>query len=179
MRQRALALTLALLALDVAAAASVALPAVSAVRLATAASTAVMSVPELAVELQSLPNSCGPAAVATLARWLGVSTSEAEMLQAAALSPSGVSLAEFARLAALHGIEGVWFQVGHGAIGRLATPFALHLTRAGQGHFVLVKAVRGDLALIADPASGGAVVPLASLRQESTGRVFVLTRGAR
>lgn len=177
-RPTRLAVAIALLALDLAAAASLTLPAVRGQLLATEAMSAVAAVPELPVTLQSLPNSCGPAVVATLATWLGADVTEDAVLTQAALLPGGISLGEFARLAALHGIEGAWFQVGSTALAHLATPFAVHLTRAGRGHFVLVLHVSGQLALVADPAEGGLVVPLAHLAAEFAGRVFVLRRSA-
>lgn len=177
-RRLALALTLTLLALDAVAAVSLALPAWHGTRLAAAAVNAPHPVPELPVELQSLPNTCGPAAVATLATWLGTPVAEAAVLRRANLTASGISLAEFTRLAALHGVEGAWYQVGASVLHGLQAPYAIHVTRAGRGHFLLVSEVRGGLALVADPATGGAVVPLKSLLAEFEGRVFVLARGS-
>ncbi len=178
-RPTRLAVVLALLALDLAAAASLTLPAVRGQVLAAEAMNAVVAVPALPVTLQSLPNSCGPAAVATLARWLlAAEVTEEAVLGQAALLAEGISLGEFARLASLHGIEGAWFQVGPAALARIATPFALHLTRAGRGHFVLVLHLSGQLALVADPAEGGLVMPLARLAAEFSGRVFVIRRSA-
>ena len=64
-----LARSLALVCVFVSAAAALAAPAVRGQILAAEAMNASLAVPELYVALQSLPNSCGPAAVATLAGW--------------------------------------------------------------------------------------------------------------
>lgn len=176
-----LARPLALVATFATAAAALAAPAVRGQALASAAMNASLAVPELYVALQSLPNSCGPAAVATLATWLdpaGEPVSEEEVLAQAELAPTGISLGEFARLASLHGISGVWFRVKPSSLTRLSTPFAAHLTRGAQGHFVIVLHVKGELALIADPAEGGRVAPLSALAAEFTGLVFLIRSGA-
>lgn len=175
-----LAGALTLLAISAAAAALVA-PAARGQVLAWEAMNASLAVPELYVVRQSLPNSCGPAAVATLATWLSPGLpplSEEAVLVRAALTADGISLSEFARLASLHGVPGTWFRVDHSSLARLATPFAAHLTRGGQGHFVIVLHVKGQLALIADPAEGGHVSPLSALTPEFTGLVFLVGRGA-
>lgn len=175
--RRKLALALTIIALDAAAAASLALPAARGQVLAAAAMSQELSVPELAVVLQSRDNSCGPAAVATLASWLGAGATEAEVMRRAALTPAGISLAEFARLAAAFGIAGAWYHVAPSALSRLPTPFAAHLDRSGRGHFVLVLTVKGSLALIADPASGAHVAPVAHLAREFSGRAFLVRGG--
>lgn len=168
---------LALLGVFVSAAVTLAAPSVRGQLLAAEAMNAPLSVPELHVALQSLPNSCGPAAVATLATYLGGPdgvVTEAEVLSQAELLPSGVSLGEFARLAARFGVAGSWFRVERSSLGSLATPFVLHLSRDGAGHYVVVLHVKGALAVVADPAVGGSVTPLAALRAESSGLVFLI-----
>lgn len=174
--RRKLTWALSLFALDLAAAAALALPAARGQALADAAMRQELSVPELGVVLQSRDNSCGPAVVATLASWLGSATTEAEVMRRAALTPAGISLAEFARLAESFGAAGVWYQVAPAALAHLPTPFAAHLDRSGRGHFVLVVTVKGSLALIADPASGARVAPLSSLAREFSGRAYLLNR---
>ncbi|MBX3143123.1 MAG: hypothetical protein KF813_05155 [Trueperaceae bacterium] len=173
--------SLAIVCVFVSAAAALAAPAVRGQILAAEAMNASLAVPELYVALQSLPNSCGPAAVATLAGWSAGAegaVSEAAVLAHAELGPSGVSLAEFSRLAARHGVPGAWYRVEPSSLGSLATPFAAHLTRDGLGHFVVVLHVKGQLAVVADPAVGGSVVPLAALREGFSGLVFVVRSGS-
>src|SRR5690606_37355952 len=93
-------------------------------------------VPGLEVVRQSRPSSCGPALIATLASWRGNPVSEATIIAQADLGAAGVSLAEFARLASLHGLEGTWYHVESRRLHGLATPYVAHLAKDGGGHYV-------------------------------------------
>lgn len=139
---------------------------------------AVRPVPGLDVIRQSLPSSCGPALIATLATWRGHDVSETTLIGQADLGATGVSLAEFARLASLHGLDGTWYRVERGRLGRLSTPFVAHLELTGGGHFVAVLAQADDKVVIADPAAGVLVGPTVKLLRDFSGRAFVLTSAA-
>jgi len=117
---------------------------------------------------------CGPALVATLAAWAGRPVPLDEVTARAALGPGGVSLAEFARLADLHGVGGAWYSVPRERLGALRTPFVAHLERGGRGHFVVVVALGSRHAVVADPAAGGVAAPAAELLRHYSGRVFLL-----
>lgn len=126
------------------------------------------------VVLQSNPVSCGPALIATLSAWAGRPIGEAAVLSRAAMGPDGVSLAEFVRLASLFGSPGVWYQVARRELGRLPTPFVAQLEVDGSGHFVAVLGVRQGMAVVADPAVGALVGPVATVLRGFSGRVFLL-----
>ena len=68
----------------------------------------------LRVVRQAREDDCGPALVATLAAWSGRTVGLDAVSAQAALGPEGdgVSLAEFARLASLHGASGAWYASG-------------------------------------------------------------------
>ncbi|HLU82689.1 MAG TPA: cysteine peptidase family C39 domain-containing protein [Trueperaceae bacterium] len=135
---------------------------------------AVHVVPGLEATRQSLPSSCGPALIATLATWQGHAVSEAAVIAQADLGEDGVSLAEFARLASLHALDGTWYRVAKERLGSLPTPFVVHLEVAQGGHFVAVLAHGADKVVVVDPAVGVLVGPAANLLRSFSGRVFVL-----
>lgn len=126
------------------------------------------------VELQRDPLGCGPAVIATLARLQGRSLTEAAVLAVADLGENGVTLAEFARLAAKFGLPGTWLQVGQRDLAHLATPFVAHLERPDGGHFVAVLGSRHGFAVVADPALGASVGPASTTLAGFSGRVFLL-----
>lgn len=144
------------------------------------------------VVLQSQPNSCGPAALATLTTWLGVPSTEADFLATARLGADGVSLEEFARLAEGAGLAGAWYRVPASELARLPVPYVAHLhaqeaegsasAPAGDGedlgHLVVVGASAHGYLVVGDPAVGAYVVAAAGLAQRFSGRVYLL-RSAR
>jgi predicted double-glycine peptidase len=129
----------------------------------------------LDVVRQSRAASCGPALIATLASWRGSTLSEATVIAQADLGTNGISLAEFARLASLHHLEGAWYHVASSRLRGLATPFVAHLEEDGGGHYVAVVALAADTVVVADPATGVLVGPSATLLRHYSGRAFVLT----
>lgn len=146
-----------------------------------AASTAwnaqVREVPGLAVVRQTQPLTCGPALIATLATLAGRTTNEALVVTQASLQEGGISLAEFARLASLHGLRGTWYSVDARRLGTVPLPYVAHLTRPQGGHFVAVAARSGSTVVVLDPADGALVGPAAALLGGYTGRVYVLAGG--
>jgi len=153
-------------------------PSAAGVAASAAWNDAVRPVPGLEVVRQSRPSSCGPALIATLASWRGHAVSEAAVIAQAELGADGISLAEFARLASLHGIEGTWYHVRSDRLDSLPTPFIAHLAAVDGGHFVGVVARAGDKVVVIDPAAGALVGPTVTLLRRFSGRVFVPTSGA-
>lgn len=166
-RRMSAAATTALLLL-----APIVLPSAIGIAASAAAAAAPTPVVGLTVVRQSRPNSCGPAAVATLATWLGRTTTEAQVLDRARLEDDGVTLAEFARLADAHGAAGSWYRVGATALAATPTPFVAHLD-APDEHFVVVHAVALDHVVVGDPAVGAYAVPLPRFARRFSGRVFL------
>ncbi len=126
-----------------------------------------------AVVRQAGEADCGPALVATLAAWAGRPVPLALVTAEASLGPGGVTLAEFARLASLHGVPGTWHAVPRARLADLRTPFVAHLQRGGRGHFVAVVAL-GAHAVVADPLAGPVAAPADALLRDYSGRVFLL-----
>jgi|GEM_PF-3522250 len=120
---------------------------------------------------QSQANSCGPALLATMLKRDGVEVSEAQLIAAANMGPGGVSLAEFSRLAASHGLEGEWLQSLNRSIRTLSTPAVLH-TNSGSGHFILIEQLAGSYAVVTDPAAGRELRPVAKIEEQWPGYFF-------
>lgn len=127
----------------------------------------------LDMELQSRRTSCGPALIAALSTLRGQPLSEARVLAQATLGEDGVSLAEFARLASLHDLDGAWYHVEVHRLGLLPLPYVAHLATADGGHYVAVVAAGGGTVVVLDPAVGAVVGPASTLLRSFSGRVFL------
>lgn len=136
----------------------------------------------LAVVRQSQPASCGPASLATLATWLGRPHTEAQLLDGANVTPAGVTLAEFTRLAHAIGLPGVWYAVPTADLGKVPTPFVAHLhagpAEAQLGHLVVVAAVSHGYVVVGDPASGAYVASRSTFMRRFSGRLYLLDGAA-
>jgi len=106
------------------------------------------------VVLQSDPEGCGAALLATILRHGGRGVTQAELLAAAPPGPNGISLRQFQTLAAEHGLLGTWRRAARGTVPRGS--FVAHLDRP-DGHFVWVLAAAGDYLHVVDPAVGEGV----------------------
>lgn len=125
---------------------------------------------------QTLPTSCGPAALATLSAWLGAPRTEAELIAEAELGPAGITLGEFARLADRIGLPGAWYRVEASDLRLVPAPFVAHLHDDADpeaGHLVAVAGVGHGYVMVADPAEGSFVTSTAAFARRFTGRVFV------
>ena len=103
---------------------------------------------------QSDPAGCGAALLATLLARRGRPVAQADLLAAAPPGPDGISLATFRRLAAAHGLTGVWRARAPRSLPEGA--FVAHLARPA-GHFVYVDTRVGDYLHVLDPARGAAM----------------------
>lgn len=132
----------------------------------------------LPVARQSQPTSCGPAALATLATWLGSARTETELLALTELGEGGISLSEFARLADVVGLGGSWYRASRQQLAALPTPFVAHLEvgAAGPslGHLVVVASVGHGYLVVGDPAAGAYVGSVAAFARRFSGRVFLV-----
>lgn len=122
---------------------------------------------------QSRPESCGPAALATVLAWKGRPVGEGAVLARTRLRADGATLAELARLAAAFELPASWYAVPPRDLPRLPTPFIAHL-RAGGGHYVAVARVARGFVLLADPALGLSLWRLSRFRRAWSGRVMLL-----
>lgn len=128
----------------------------------------------LDMRLQTQPSSCGPALIAALSTLHGRPLDESHVLAKASMGEDGVSLAEFARLASLHDLDGAWYRVERDRLEQLPLPYVAHLDTVAGGHYVAIVAVGGGAVVVLDPAVGAVVGPAASLLGRFSGRVFLL-----
>jgi len=128
----------------------------------------------LDIQLQTQPASCGPALIAVLSTLRGRPVAEAHVLAKASMGEDGVSLAEFARLASLHDLDGAWYRVERDRLEKLPLPYVAHLATADGGHYVAIVAAGGGAVVVLDPAVGAVVGPAATLLRGFSGRVFLL-----
>ena len=136
----------------------------------------VLPVPGLEMNLQTQQASCGPALLAALSTWRGRPLSEEQVLALASMGEDGISLAEFARLAALHDLNGAWYRVEKRRLDDLPLPYVAHLATQEGGHYVAVVAEGSGTVVVLDPARGAVVGPTATLLRSFSGRVFLLER---
>lgn len=125
-----------------------------------------------ALERQTAPNDCGPAALATVLAWRGRPAGLASVRDAARLRADGASLAEMVRLAADFELPGAWYRVPPTALAALPTPFLAHLTSDG-GHYVAVRWVGRGFVLLADPARGWVLERASRFQRTWRGRVLL------
>lgn len=109
---------------------------------------------------QTLDESCGAAAIATLTRLLG----NAELTEAQVLAAGGtrhaMSVAELVAVGEKLSIKLKAFAAGAAAFDKAAPPFIVLLApMSGElGHFVVVTRIAGDHVSYADPKLGNLIV---------------------
>lgn len=125
------------------------------------------------VVAQSLPNTCGPAVLATLLQMDGTPVSETAIALQADLLPDGVTLAEFSRLSREFGMPGSWFEMRRPVrLAELPVPSVIHSDES-RGHFSIFLGSSGGFVSLADPARGRLIVRTSAFRRLWTGRLFV------
>lgn len=126
-----------------------------------------MTLRDAGVVRQQYDYSCGLAALATLLQLAGESITEDELLQTLVghfpdhdPQDGGVSMADLAWLAGVHGYPAGGFYLDQGALRELRQPVIVALTVNGRAHFSVLNAVdsRGVVHL-ADPSWGNRRVP--------------------
>lgn len=134
------------------------------------------------VERQSLENSCGVAALATLLRFYwGVDTSEADLLKKLeAFIPkeewsrkSGLSVADLVGFARMLGYWSEAFRGLRTSQLARAGPVLLYVEALGFGHFVVYRKTVGSWVYLADPAYGNVRVALPAFERLWKGRIVV------
>ena len=129
--------------------------------------------------------SCGSAAIATLLTYhYGEPTTEAEvftrMIRAGdrrKIQAHGFSMLDMKRYLDQRGFDAGGFRMGFEDIARVGVPVIGLVNTNGYHHFVVVKGIRGDEALIGDPAGGAVVLPRARFERIWTGTALGLRTG--
>jgi ABC-type bacteriocin/lantibiotic exporter with double-glycine peptidase domain len=105
----------------------------------------------------------------------GRSVPQADLLAAAPPGPDGISLATFRRLAAEHGLTGVWRARAPRSLPEGS--FVAHLSRPA-GHFVYVASRVGAYLHVLDPADGAAIWHVDRFVERWSGRYLRLEAAA-
>ena len=116
--------------------------------------------------LQQYDFSCGSAAIATLlTHQYGYAMTEATVFEhmfsngdQKKIRAEGFSLLDMKRFLQAHGFEADGFEQSLDKLTEARVPAIVLINENGYQHFVVVKGLRGDRVLIADPASGTRVV---------------------
>jgi apolipoprotein N-acyltransferase len=128
--------------------------------------------PDAAQEFrQSAENTCGPAALAMLASYLGMNVHEREVVPLVALTPSGTSMAELAAAARRLGF-GAWGE-RQDLAGLRTTPKPVIAHVAGN-HYVVVLALSDAGVDLFDPAVGYRRLSTAEFTRVWQGHVLVV-----
>ena len=115
--------------------------------------------------------SCGTAALATLLSYgLNDPVDESALLQAliaplstdelAKLQKNGLSLLDLQGLAQKRGYKAQGFRLHRDQLVKLSRPVIVFIKPRGYQHFAVLKGLRGDRALLADPSLGNVRMPL-------------------
>ena len=109
---------------------------------------------------------CGLACICMIRSWFGAETSLREMRDKYPISQHGASLQQITEILTAQGISAQPIEFEIEQLEKLPTPAILHF---GGNHFVVLFRVRGNQALIADPALGRRLLPVATLKSYLSG----------
>lgn len=115
---------------------------------------------------------CGLACMAMIARYHGHDVDLNGLRQRFSLSMSGATLRSLMGLAEPLGLAARALRVELSALGKVRLPAVLHWD---LNHFVVLKSVTGDKAVVHDPAMGARTYALDELSKHFTGVVLELT----
>jgi apolipoprotein N-acyltransferase len=121
---------------------------------------------------QRQPNTCGPAALAFLANYLGVDADEAAVLRHLTLTPQGTSLASLADAARALGFDAWGERQNLAALREVTKPVIAHIR---DDHYVVVLAVTDDDHLdVFDPSAGYLRISTAQFEQIWKGNILLI-----
>ncbi|MBO9545874.1 peptidase domain-containing ABC transporter [Caulobacter sp.] len=124
----------------------------------------------LEIVRQQSASECGLACLTMIARYHGLNWSLAGLRAAFPISLRGMSIQNVRQVAGEMGLDCRAVRVEPSGLSKLAGPAILHW---GFDHFVVLKRMRGDRALIHDPTSGRRWVDAESLSDKLTGLALV------
>jgi len=133
--------------------------------------TSLRALRDAGVVKQGRDYSCGSAALATLLTYgLNDPVDEGALLRAliapmsaeelAALQKKGLSLHDLQRLAQKRGYRAQGFRVHRDQLPKISRPVIVFIKPHGYEHFAVLKGLRGDRVLLADPSLGNVRMPL-------------------
>jgi len=114
---------------------------------------------------------CGPAALATILKRLGIYVTEAELAQIAGTDYTGTSLLGLKNAASAMGINAFGYEL---SIEQLKPNYIVVLRIDGYDHFVVLENITADIVTLFDPNLGIIEMDLNTFNDLYTGYAFVL-----
>lgn len=114
---------------------------------------------------------CGPAALATILKKLGIYVTEAELAQIAGTDYTGTSLLGLKNAANAMGINAFGYEL---SIEQLKPDYIVVLRIDGYDHFVVLENITADIVTLFDPNLGIIEMDLNTFTDLYTGYAFVL-----
>jgi hypothetical protein len=122
-------------------------------------------------------NLCGPNCLGVIASYFDKPASQAEILE---LTDGGlhqpVSMADLVRAANTLGLEARGVVAAVDEIRNLPFPLIAHVTRDGQGHFLVLSGFRDGNFRVIDPPKKATEIPASELYESLTGNVLIFSR---
>ncbi|MCC7551638.1 MAG: right-handed parallel beta-helix repeat-containing protein [Methanobacterium sp.] len=114
---------------------------------------------------------CGPAALATILKKLGIYTTEAEMAKIAETDETGTSLLGLKNAANAKGVNAYGYEL---SIGQLQPDYIVVLKINGYNHFDVIQNITNDTVTLFDPNLGIIQMNLTKFNELYMGYAFVL-----
>jgi parallel beta-helix repeat protein len=114
---------------------------------------------------------CGPAALATILKSIGIYTTEAEMAKIAGTDETGTSLLGLKHAANAKGINAYGYEL---TVEQLQTNYIVVLKINGYNHFDVIQNITNDTVTLFDPNLGIIQMNLTTFNELYTGYAFVL-----
>lgn len=134
------------------------------------------------VTVQQRDFSCGSAALATLLKYhYDMPITETEVLQAMyetgdkeKIEREGFSLLDMKRYLASQQLQSEGYKVSLDKLAKVGVPAIVLINMKGYLHFVVIRGLRGEEVLIADPAQGMKTFDRATFEEMWNGVIFVI-----
>jgi ABC-type bacteriocin/lantibiotic exporter with double-glycine peptidase domain len=135
--------------------------------------TNIRPLPQNALQLQQLDNSCGIAALAYVLQTIGLPASEHDLLNRIELSSGGATLLQLRDLANDQGIPARGWRLDLNGLSRAPMPAIVHF----KDHYVVVEEVTEATVIVADPASGRFQMSHSAFKRRWSGVTLTFNEG--
>ncbi|MBC7118048.1 MAG: C39 family peptidase, partial [Methanobacteriaceae archaeon] len=123
------------------------------------------------VVLQTRNYTCGPAALATLLRKLGINTTENELAALAGTTEEGTTMQGLLEAAKAKGVNMTGMKLN---ITELHENMIAYTMSDGVGHYTLIREVNNETVKLADPTMGNIEMSLEGFQEIYTGYTLII-----
>ncbi len=120
---------------------------------------------------QSTNYTCGPAALATALKNLGINTTEEELMKLAGTDENGTTMYGLVEAARAKGVNAVAMKL---STDELKTNTIIHLIMDGEAHYSFLKEINEDNVLLADPSLGNIELDKEEFNRIYTGYALII-----